>query len=87
MRCPRCHTRNDGASWYCRSCGEPLADLNVADSVGPRSLPALVRASLWLSGGLLVLVSGAILLAAKLIPGWTRSTSTSLSPFARFGSS
>ena len=23
----------------------------------------------------------------KLIPGWTRSTSTSLSPFARFGSS
>jgi molybdate transport system permease protein len=38
-------------------------------------------------GGLLVLVSAAILLLAKLIPGWTRSTSTSLSPFARFGSS
>jgi molybdate transport system permease protein len=36
---------------------------------------------------LLVLVSGMILLAAKLIPAWTRSTSTSLSPFARFGSS
>jgi molybdate transport system permease protein len=38
-------------------------------------------------GGLLVIVSGAVLLFAKLIPGWTRSTSTSLSPFARFGSS
>jgi molybdate transport system permease protein len=38
-------------------------------------------------GALLVLVSGMILLAAKLIPAWTRSTSTSLSPFARFGSS
>jgi molybdate transport system permease protein len=38
-------------------------------------------------GALLVLVSAMILLAAKLIPAWTRSTSTSLSPFARFGSS
>jgi molybdate transport system permease protein len=38
-------------------------------------------------GGLLVVVSAAILLVAKLIPAWTRSTSTSLSPFARFGSS
>ncbi len=38
-------------------------------------------------GGLLVLVSAAILLIAKLVPAWTRSTSTSLSPFARFGSS
>jgi hypothetical protein len=34
-----------------------------------------------------VLVSAAILLLVKLIPAWTRSTSTSLSPFARFGSS
>jgi molybdate transport system permease protein len=38
-------------------------------------------------GALLVLVSAAILLLAKLIPAWTRSNSTSLSPFARFGSS
>jgi molybdate transport system permease protein len=38
-------------------------------------------------GALLVLVSAAILLLVKLIPAWTRSTSTSLSPFARFGSS
>ena len=38
-------------------------------------------------GALLVIVSAAILVAAKLLPGWTRSTSTSLSPFARFGSS
>jgi molybdate transport system permease protein len=38
-------------------------------------------------GALLVLASGAILLAVKLIPAWTRSTSTSPSPFARFGSS
>jgi molybdate transport system permease protein len=38
-------------------------------------------------GALLVVVSGAVLLTAKLVPGWTRSTSTSLSPFARFGSS
>ncbi|HXV32806.1 MAG TPA: molybdate ABC transporter permease subunit [Gaiellaceae bacterium] len=38
-------------------------------------------------GGLLVLLSAAILLAAKLLPAWTRSTSTLLSPFARFGSS
>jgi len=38
-------------------------------------------------GALLVIVSAVILLAAKLIPAWTRSTSTSLFPFARFGSS
>jgi molybdate transport system permease protein len=38
-------------------------------------------------GALLVMVSAAILLTVKLIPAWTRSTSTSLSPFARFGSS
>jgi molybdate transport system permease protein len=38
-------------------------------------------------GAVLVLVSAAILLLVKLIPAWTRSTSTSLSPFARFGSS
>jgi molybdate transport system permease protein len=38
-------------------------------------------------GALLVLVSAAILLLVKLIFAWTRSTSTSLSPFARFGSS
>jgi molybdate transport system permease protein len=36
-------------------------------------------------GALLVLVSAAILLAAKLLPAWTRSLSTSLSPFARSG--
>jgi molybdate transport system permease protein len=38
-------------------------------------------------GALLVLVSGAILLLVKLVFAWTRSSSTSLSPFARFGSS
>jgi molybdate transport system permease protein len=38
-------------------------------------------------GALLVFVSAAILLAAKLLPAWTRSLSMSLSPFARFGSS
>ncbi|HYM64579.1 MAG TPA: ABC transporter permease subunit [Gaiellaceae bacterium] len=38
-------------------------------------------------GALLVIVSAAILVTVKLIPAWTRSTSTSLSPFARFGSS
>jgi molybdate transport system permease protein len=38
-------------------------------------------------GALLVIVSALILLTVKLIPAWTRSTSTSLSPFARFGSS
>jgi molybdate transport system permease protein len=38
-------------------------------------------------GAVLVLVSAAILFLVKLIPAWTRSTSTSLSPFARFGSS
>jgi molybdate transport system permease protein len=37
-------------------------------------------------GALLVLVSAAILLTVKLVFAWTRSTSTSLSPFARFGS-
>ena len=36
---------------------------------------------------LLVVVSAMILLLVKLIPAWTRSTSTSPSPFARFGSS
>ena len=38
-------------------------------------------------GALLVVASAVILLIVKLIPAWTRSTSTSLSPFARFGSS
>ena len=38
-------------------------------------------------GALLVIVSATILLLVKLIPAWTRSTSTSPSPFARFGSS
>jgi molybdate transport system permease protein len=38
-------------------------------------------------GGLLVIVSAAILLTAKLLPSWTRSSSTSLFPSARFGSS
>ena len=38
-------------------------------------------------GALLVLVSAAILLTIKVLPAWTRSGSTSLFPFARFGSS
>jgi molybdate transport system permease protein len=38
-------------------------------------------------GALLVATSAMILLLVKLIPSWTRSTSTSPSPFARFGSS
>jgi len=38
-------------------------------------------------GALLVIVSAAILLTVKLISAWTRSTSTSPSPVARFGSS
>jgi molybdate transport system permease protein len=38
-------------------------------------------------GALLVIVSAAILLTVRLIPAWTRSNSTSLSPVARFGSS
>jgi molybdate transport system permease protein len=38
-------------------------------------------------GALLVVVSATILLLVKLVPAWTRSTSTSPSPFARFGSS
>jgi len=37
-------------------------------------------------GALLVLASALILLAAKLIPAWTRSTSTSPFPFARSSS-
>lgn len=38
-------------------------------------------------GALLVIVSAAILLTVKVLPAWTRSNSTSLFPFARFGSS
>ena len=38
-------------------------------------------------GALLIVVSAAILLTVKLLPAWTRSISTSLSPFARSGSS
>jgi ABC-type sulfate transport system permease component len=38
-------------------------------------------------GTLLVVVSGLILLTVKLMPAWTRSSSPSLFPFARFGSS
>ena len=38
-------------------------------------------------GALLVIASAAILLTVKLLPTWTRSTSTSAFPFARFGSS
>jgi molybdate transport system permease protein len=38
-------------------------------------------------GALLVVVSAAILFTVKTLPAWTRSSSTSLFPFARFGSS
>ncbi len=38
-------------------------------------------------GALLVIVSAAILLTVRLLPAWTRSSSISLFPFARFGSS
>jgi molybdate transport system permease protein len=38
-------------------------------------------------GALLVVASAVVLLTAKLLPAWTRSSSTSPSPFARFGSS
>ena len=38
-------------------------------------------------GALLVIVSAAILLTVKVLPAWTRSNSTSLFPYARFGSS
>ena len=36
-------------------------------------------------GALLIAISAGILLAAKLLPAWTRSLSTSLSPSARSG--
>ncbi len=36
MRCERCRARIRGATWFCPSCGAPVRDLNVADSVrGP----------------------------------------------------
>jgi len=38
-------------------------------------------------GALLVIISAAILLTVRLLPAWTRSSSISLFPFARFGSS
>jgi molybdate transport system permease protein len=38
-------------------------------------------------GALLIAISATILLAAKLLPAWTRSLSTSFSPYARSGSS
>jgi molybdate transport system permease protein len=37
-------------------------------------------------GALLVIASAVILFTAKLIPAWTRSNSTSLFPYGRFGS-
>jgi hypothetical protein len=62
VRCARCGARSRGASWYCANCGAPLPDLNVADSVGRRPLPGLVRWSLGLSAVALVVV-GALALA------------------------
>jgi molybdate transport system permease protein len=38
-------------------------------------------------GALLVIASAVVLFTAKLLPTWTRSTSTSLFPYGRFGSS
>lgn len=64
MDCPRCGHANRGASWYCANCGAPVADLNVADSVAPPQLPALVRWSLLISAGALVMVA---LMAVALV--------------------
>ena len=33
MRCAKCGHKIRGATWYCPSCGTPVDDLNVADSV------------------------------------------------------
>jgi hypothetical protein len=56
VKCSRCGKSNPGASWYCSKCGASLADLNVADSVGRRQLPPLLRWSLLASGVLLLFV-------------------------------
>lgn len=57
MRCPRCGRRADEASWYCAHCGASLAGVNVADSVGGRRLPPLVRFALLASVTLLVAIA------------------------------
>jgi hypothetical protein len=55
MKCERCGHPVQGASWYCAHCGSAIKDLNVADS-GRRSLPTLLRWSIWLSAVTLVAV-------------------------------
>ena len=56
MRCERCNARIRGATWYCPSCGSPVGDLNVADSVNKSGLPGILKASLATSAVGLVLV-------------------------------
>lgn len=63
MKCERCGHPLQGASWYCAHCGSAIKDLNVADS-GRRSLPTLLRWSIWLSASTLVAV-GLVALAVN----------------------
>lgn len=63
MRCERCRARIRGATWYCPSCGAPVRDLNVADSVRGPSLRRLTERGLSLLG---LAAASALLLAG----GW-----------------
>jgi molybdate transport system permease protein len=81
---------------FARGIGEFGATIMFAGSLQgvTQTLPLAVYAQLDLNfdvalamGALLVVVSGVVLLAFKLIPSWKRSTSTSPFPFARSASS
>jgi molybdate transport system permease protein len=81
---------------FARGIGEFGATIMFAGSLRDvtQTLPLAVYAQLDVDfdvalaiGALLVLVSAALLLLVKLLPAWKRWSSTSPSPFARFGSS
>ena len=80
------------ALWFARGIGEFGATIMFAGSLQgvtqTLSLAIYATFDLELSlGALLVVVCAAILFTVKLLPAWTRSSSTSVYPFAPSGSS
>lgn len=77
MKCSRCGRVSRGASWYCASCGAPLPELNVADSLAPPRLPPLLRWSLAfsLAGLLLVLLATVVVIFGRSLSTGDRQAS------------
>lgn len=66
MRCAKCGHRIRGATWYCPSCGTPVDDLNVADSVHP-TLASRTWVRLLAAALALFALAGVVALTGRLL--------------------